>query len=130
MDRKVIMQVMQVCMVGNRDFNFLVNGSYLDSKGINIATQGSERDGYENSSLNINTSYRPNEILELGIRGRYTNGKNEFDPAPLGVPEDGQGRNDVEQVYGRAFGHLYLFDEKWTHKLEATMVDTGNVESR
>ena len=107
-------------------YDFALSGNFIDTKGINIATSGSERDGYENSTLNLNSTYRPLDNLEFGLGARYTNATNEFDPAPLSLPIDGAGEIDVEQVYGRLFARLNLFADHWIHQVEATITDTSN----
>lgn len=113
-------------LFGSKKFNFALSGNFIDTDGFNAATLGNERDGYDNSTLNLNTKYQINEHINIGASTRYTNASNEFDPAPLGVPIDGFGKNDIEQVYARGFIELQTFNDHWIHTAEASMIDTSN----
>ena len=107
-------------------FKLALSGNFIDTNGFNIATTGQERDGYDNATLNLNTESYVNQNLVIGASARYTNASNEFDPAPLGVPIDGFGKIDVEQIYARAFLNAFTFNERWVHLLEASITDTSN----
>ena len=105
---------------------FALSGNFIDTHGFNIATTGQERDGYDNATLNLNSELQANQQLIVGASARYTNASNEFDPAPRGVPVDGFGRTDTEQVYGRAYIKAFTFKDRWQHLLEASITDTSN----
>ena len=107
-------------------FKLALSGNFIDTHGFNIATTGQERDGYDNATLNLNSELYANQNLLIGASARYTNASNEFDPAPLGVPVDGFGKIDVEQIYARAFINAFTFNERWMHLLEASVTDTSN----
>lgn len=111
---------------GTDAFNFSTSANFIDTDGINSSTSGNERDGYDNTTLNLNTSYQMNNVLNLGLSTRYTNASNEFDPAPVGVPMDGFGKNDVEQFYLRGFIELATLNDQWVHVFEGSLVDTNN----
>ena len=107
-------------------FDFILTGNFINTNGFNIATAGHERDGFDNTTLNLKTGYQLNENIKIGLSTRYTNASNEFDPAPLGLPVDGFGKNDVEQVYSRGFLELYSFNDHWIHLIDASIIDTSN----
>lgn len=113
-------------LAGTDTFDLALSGNFIDTHGINIATTGNERDGYDNATINLNTNYQLLDNLALSMVGRYTNANNEFDPAPIGLPIDGRGDIDVEQIYGRIFARLHLFNDRWMHQLEAAITDTSN----
>lgn len=113
-------------LLGTEAFNLVLNGSFIDSDGFNTATSGNERDGYDNSTFNLKSTYQVSDVLKVGMNSRYTNASNEFDPAPLGVPVDGFGKNDVEQIYARGFFELTLFTDNWVQLIEASLLNTSN----
>ena len=112
-------------LAGYDRFNLSLSGNYFDSRGINIANNGSERDGYDNTTLNLKTAGQLYDQLEVGLVARYTNASNEFDPG-LPLPVDGFGKTDVEQFYGRSYLKADLFNQRWAHQLETTITDTSN----
>ncbi len=113
-------------LLGTETFNLVLNGNFIDSDGFNTATTGNEQDGYDNSTLNLKSTYQINDAINVGMNSRYTNASNEFDPAPLGVPVDGFGKNDVEQIYARGFFELKLFNDDWVQLIEASILNTSN----
>ena len=113
-------------LVGSETFKLALSGNFVDSDGFNTSTTGNERDGYDNSTLNLKTTYQINNAINMGVNSRYTNASNEFDPAPLGVPVDGFGKNDVEQFYARGFFELKLFNDDWVHLIETSILNTSN----
>jgi vitamin B12 transporter len=113
-------------LFGSEKFNLVLSGNFIDTDGFNAATSGNERDGYDNSTLNLKTQYQLSDHINIGASTRYTNASNEFDPAPLGVPVDGFGKNEVEQIYARGFIELQTFNDHWVHLAEASMIDTSN----
>ena len=110
-------------------FNLAISGNFIDTDGFNIATTGNERDGYDNTTLNMKSELNLHPSITTGISGRYTNARNEFDPAPLGVPVDGFAKVDVEQVYARAFINATTFNDRWVHLVETSITDTSNDSS-
>ncbi|MFK8027203.1 MAG: TonB-dependent receptor plug domain-containing protein [Gammaproteobacteria bacterium] len=113
-------------LVGSETFKLALSGNFVDSDGFNTSTTGNERDGYDNSNLNLKTTYQINNAINMGVNSRYTNASNEFDPAPLGVPVEGFGKNDVEQFYARGFFELKLFNDDWVHLIETSILNTSN----
>ncbi len=108
------------------NFDMAISGSFFDTDGYNTATTGHERDGYDNSTVNIKVNYSIKDNIETGISTRYTNASSEFDPASTGVPTDGFGKNEIEQIYGRGFFKLNTLNQQWVHFAEASFLDTKN----
>ncbi len=113
-------------LIGTDNINLSIGGNFIDTDGINAATSGNERDGYDNTTLHLNTDYQIHDAVKIGLSTRYINASNEFDPAPTGVPMDGFGRNDVEQIYARAFVELSTLDQHWIHLFDTSFIDTSN----
>ncbi len=113
-------------LLGSEDFDFALSGNFIDTDGFNSATSGHERDGYDNTTVNLKTDYRITDSINIGATTRYTNASNEFDPAPLGLPEDGFGKNDIEQFYARGFIKIQTFDNNWVHLADVSIIDTSN----
>lgn len=110
---------------GNERFDAAFGGNFIDSKGINIANTGSERDGYDNVTLHFNTGVQLTNNIEFGMNARYTNAANEFDSG-FASPIDSFATIDVEQLYGRAFLKASFFNERWTHQFDSSLTDTSN----
>lgn len=106
--------------------NFSVNGTITDSNGFNISSSGSERDGYRNSSFNTKTVFQPNNQISAGFSAHYTNASNDFDPAPFGVPLDGLGKNNNNQLYTRGYIKVNSFEGRWRHLFESSLLKTRN----
>ena len=51
----------------------------LDSEGENIAREGSERDGHDNTTLSLKGSWRPSEQWRANFSARNSSGSSEFD---------------------------------------------------
>lgn len=113
-------------LAASENFDLALSGNFIDTDGFNIATVGQERDGYDNTTLNLKTGYQLHNNVNVGASARYTNASNEFDPAPFGVPVDGFGKIDVEQVYARGFVEIQAFKDHWINLLEASVADTSN----
>lgn len=110
---------------GNETFDSAFGGNFIDSKGINIANAGSERDGYDNITLHFNSALHLFENIELGMNARYTNATNEFDSG-FASPIDSFAKTDVEQIYARAFLKASFFNDQWTHQFDSSLTDTSN----
>ena len=106
--------------------NYFFQGSFLDTDGVNVSEQGSEKDGYENNSLTFNSQYTVNESIMFGVNTKYIDATNEFDNASLGPPMDADNKTDVDQFYGKSFVNVSTFNNKWKHKLAISLTDTRN----
>lgn len=79
--------------------------------GISAAEAGSERDGYENVTADINGEYRFNENFSVFASGLYIDAKAEFDNAFASPPADDLlNTNYTEQLAGRMGFNLDLMD--------------------
>lgn len=106
-------------------FDFSLGANFIDTDGINIASVGNERDGYDNVNLNLNTNIQLLDNVSIGFNSRYINATNEFDSG-FGSPLDNIAETDIEQVYARAFIKASFYNNRWTHQLETAISDTDN----
>ena len=104
--------------------------SYLDTDGENIAREGSEKDGYDNTTLSLNGSWIPTSGLKFGLTGRYTDASTHTDGTDLfvtGLPADpvppsaDARREDAEQLYAGVTGDLATMNGRWRHNLRANL---------
>lgn len=118
---------------GGETWNGGVGISYLDTEGINIARTGSEKDGYDNTTLSLNGSWTPAETFKLGLVGRYTDASTRIDgvdffttglPADPVPPSADARREDSNQFYGGVTGDLSTFDNRWRHNLRVNLTST------
>lgn len=64
---------------GDKKLNYRLTGSYFYTDGISATKQGSERDGYKNTSISGKFGFRPSEKFELELTGRYYSDRSELD---------------------------------------------------
>jgi vitamin B12 transporter len=106
--------------------------SYLDAGGINVASRGTEDDGYRNATVNLKLGWQPIERLQLALNGRVTDAENEFDTPDFDTLFDGRNRDvpatiDLVQGYVGGRAELATFERHWTHTLKAGWTKLGNV---
>ena len=63
----------------NHTFNMRLGASHLESDGINIARQGDERDGYDNTSVNLTAGWTIEKDIRLSLVARQSSGMSAFD---------------------------------------------------
>jgi vitamin B12 transporter len=107
---------------GGRNYRYSASGSFLTTEGVNMSRFGSEKDGYENGTLNVSGAVDPSESLELSANGFYTANKVESDPQDFtfggpfeGLFIDGDQEREGDQFYGRMQGKLKTFGGQWEH---------------
>ena len=77
------------------------SASVLDTAGDNVSRLGSERDGYENTTLNGGIQWQPAEQHSLDAKVRFTDYTNEYDGvdyAVTGLPADADNVTNGEQL--------------------------------
>ena len=63
----------------NKQFDVRIAASHLASDGNNIARSGNERDGHNNTSVNIKAGWKLNNEIRLSFVARQNQGMSEFD---------------------------------------------------
>ncbi len=102
-----------------------------ETEGYNVSREGSEKDGYENQTLNGNFRWTATESLSLEGSLRYTDARNDFDDTDFstGLPADSRSETDLEQLYGRVSVLLGTLDGRWRHQASLAITDTENATS-
>jgi vitamin B12 transporter len=98
------------------------SASYYDTDGENIAREGGEEDGFDNTTITLTAQNSPRDNIKLGFFGRYSDSTSEFDNiSPVtGLPEDADLESDVGLGYLRANGNITVLDGRWDHGLRLT----------
>jgi len=99
-------------------------GGFGVTDGVSAYAPGSERDGYENVSLNGRLSYAPADDVELDLRGFYTMGEAEFDS----FDRDASFRGKSETRTGYAGLKFALFDTL-ANRVALTRTDSDRVNT-
>lgn len=85
---------------GNEKLDYRLTGTYFHTDGISAAKEGTEKDGYKNTSISWKFGFRPVERLELELSGRYYDARAEIDAF---------GRDDLNYVQ---YGNHYILSGK------------------
>jgi vitamin B12 transporter len=109
---------------GGEKTDYLLTGSSLYTDGISAAKQGTERDGYRNSSVFGKFGLKPAENLELEFTGKYYHDRAELDDYDFLARQPVDNLNYVQHgdhsiVSGK--GKLYLFN-MWEQILTVSSV--------
>lgn len=110
---------------GGNDFHhFSLFGSHLENNGTNISEQGSEDDGYRNTSLNFRYGITPFENFEVNLSGRHVDAAVETDP--FDPPVDGNRETQTVQNYFIFNTLLDTYNGAWKHQANISITDTDN----
>ncbi len=82
------------------NIDFRLTGTYLETDGISVVKNGTERDGYKNASFSGKVGARPTEKFEAELSGRIY-----YDRSDLDV-------SGVDDLNFRAYGHHYIISGK------------------
>jgi vitamin B12 transporter len=101
------------------DFNVRLGVSDTKTDGDNISRTGDEKDGYENTSINLKAGFTVNEEFKLSFSARQSDGMNEFDADgdSDGFVED---QDRVSEFRNSTMGlqaDYVSADGRWQHKL-------------
>ena len=109
-------------------YQFNLQGSYLKTDGVNIASSGDEEDGYENGTISFSAAVTPLENLKFDITGRHTEIKNDTDAqsATTVFIVDANEESEVSQDYLRGQVTISFFDQAWDHTLGTAITSTDN----
>ncbi len=114
-----------------KNYRYSASGSFLKTQGVNMSRFGSEKDGYENATLNISGAVDATESLELSVNGMYIANKVQSDPQDFtfggpfeGLFVDGDQERKGDQFFGRVQGKLKTFGGQWQHILGGNFTST------
>ena len=94
-------------------YQFSLGLDHYQTDGTNIARQGTEDDGYENTTFALNGNYLPVEELQLGFSYRQTRSSAAFDDidyAVTGLPVDADVSTDSIQTYSRVSANFDMLE--------------------
>ncbi|WP_231562380.1 TonB-dependent receptor plug domain-containing protein [Sphingomonas sp. 35-24ZXX] len=103
-----------------------VGGSWFRSDGISSFDErsgGTEKDGFENVTLNGKLKIAFTDAISLDLRGFYTDGETEFD----NPPGDTLPVTDSEQFVGYAGLNVALFDGRLRNRIAYTRTDIQRI---
>ncbi len=112
---------------GSKRGNLALSASRYETDGVSAAASGTEKDGYENTTVGLNGRYRFTEALSFGFSSRYSEDMIQFDGTDLdGNAVDADNETDKKLMLVSADGALDLFDGRWNNSLRLTYLDTDN----
>lgn len=103
-----------------------VGGSWFRSDGISSYDErsgGTEKDGFENVTINGKLKIAFTDAISLDLRGFYTDGETEFD----NPPGDTLPVTDSKQYVGYAGLNVALFDGRFRNRVAYTRTDIERV---
>jgi vitamin B12 transporter len=114
-------------------FSYSFGFSRFDTRGISKLKNTAERDPYEDTSISLRADFEINENNNLGIIGRYTNAKYEYDSS-FGLRDDPDLAGKEQQALLSGFFENRINDY-WKHKLQLSYMgnyrrDADNPDSQ
>lgn len=109
---------------GNDVHDFSLYGAYFENNGTNISEQGSENDGYRNTTVNGRYGINLSDSFEINLTGRHVNSAVETDP--FDPPIDANRETESIQNYFRFNSILNTFNDDWNHQANISITDTSN----
>ncbi len=110
------------------DFNIRLGLSEIETDGDNISRVGDEKDGYENSTVNLKAGYTFSEELALSFAARQSDGMNQFDADTDfdGFVEDQDRVSEFRNNSMRLQADYASLDGRWQHKLMVAQSTNDN----
>ena len=101
------------------DFTLRLSVSDIQTDGDNISRTGDEKDGYENTSVNLKAGFAASESLTLSLSARQSDGMNEFDSDEDfdGFVEDQDRVSEFRNSTVGLQANYASVDGRWQHKL-------------
>lgn len=113
--------------VGSERGHLSLSGSRHETEGVSAAAAGTEKDGYENTTVGLSGRYQFADSFSLGFSSRYTEDTIQFDGTDAdGIAIDADNETDKEILLLSVDGLLALFDQRWENTLRFTYLDTDN----
>ena len=103
--------------------------NHFDTGGTNIARQGAEEDGYENTTVSLNASAPIGNAATAFAMLRQTDARNDFDGIDFinsGLPVDAFNETDSDQQYAKLGLSLRSFGGQLMQRLSFRNTDTDN----
>jgi vitamin B12 transporter len=109
-------------------YHINLTGAHISTDGENISREGSEDDGYRNTTLNLKAGWQPLDNLSFSLTGRQAEGENEFDNLSFvtNLPEDADKESEVRQRFGRIQADLSLLEGRWDQRVALSVSRHSN----
>ena len=111
---------------GNEWVQYSLGFSNWNTDGISSASEqdgNNEKDGYETTSVSGTLGLTPSEYFDLDFSLRFIDANIDLDNGGGVGQDDPNNRQQSQQVFFRAQGTFYLFDEIWEQKLGFSLAD-------
>jgi vitamin B12 transporter len=110
------------------DFDARLGVNHIETEGENISRTGSEKDGYQNTNVNLNAGWTVNDELRLSFAGRQSDGMNEFDADSDfdGMVDDQDKVSEFRNSTMRVQGDYVSADGRFQHKLVIAQSNNDN----
>jgi vitamin B12 transporter len=111
--------------------NFRLQGgvSYYTTDGINIAREGDEKDGSDNTTANLGLEWDINEAWSLVASGQYVDAETQFDDVDFfvtGLPVDTDRVTRADRTYLRGEVRYKPPDSRWSGNASVNYTDSDN----
>ncbi|MDC1300689.1 TonB-dependent receptor [Gammaproteobacteria bacterium] len=118
--------------IGFKDggFDMRLGASDLQTDGENISRSGSEKDGYENTNLNLKSGWRASDQLRLTFVARQSDGMNEYDADSDfdSLIDDQDNVSKFRSATMQLKADYSSFNGHWQHQLSMAQSTNKNAE--
>ena len=110
------------------DFDVRLGASHIETEGENISRTGSEKDGYQNTNVNLTAGWTVSDELRFSFAARQSDGMNEFDADNDfdGFVEDQDKVSEFRNTSMRVQGDYASADGRFQHKLVIAQSSNDN----
>jgi vitamin B12 transporter len=110
------------------NFDIRLGLSDMQTDGDNISRTGDEKDGYENTSINLKAGLQVSDELRISLAARHSDGMNEFDADNDfdGFVEDQDRVSEFRNSTMRLQGDYNSADGRWQHSLMVAQSNNDN----
>ena len=110
------------------DFDARLGVNHIETEGENISRTGSEKDGYQNTNVNLNAGWTVSDELRLSFAARQSDGMNEFDGDSDfdGLVDDQDKVSEFRNSTMRVQGDYVSADGRFQHKLVIAQSNNDN----
>ncbi|MEQ9125251.1 MAG: TonB-dependent receptor [Alphaproteobacteria bacterium] len=114
---------------GGADYDVSLGVTTFTTDGVSAAPDGTENDGYDNTTLNARVGFRPLENLSIELSGRYVDSLREFDEANgvvdgVSVLVDTDSTLDSQELNAGGRATLSTFGGMFDHTVGVTVLDS------
>ena len=111
--------------------NFRLQGgvSYYTTDGINIAREGDEKDGSDNTTANVGFEWDINDAWSFLASGQYVDAETQFDDVDFfvtGLPIDTDRVTKADRTYLRGEVRYKPADSRWSGNASVNYTDSDN----